>query len=76
MNHHNYVARVGWEITNKCIDSRSTVVSSYAQSNHFTSEQENPITRAIQPWLQAAVSELNSDAVLTEIWLGVKYQKV
>jgi hypothetical protein len=50
-------------------------MSRYAQSNNITFEQQNLIMTSLQPWLEAAVSKLKSDAVLSEIWLGVEYQK-
>jgi hypothetical protein len=48
-NHYKKVARVGCKITNRCIDSRSPVASSNAQSNNSTSKQEIPITTSIRP---------------------------
>jgi hypothetical protein len=47
-NHHKEVARVGCEVTNRCIALESLVVSSYAQSNNSTSKQKFLITTSIR----------------------------
>jgi hypothetical protein len=39
----------GYEIMSRCIAFGSPVVSSYAQSNNITREQENPIMTSIRP---------------------------
>jgi hypothetical protein len=66
----------GCEIMTRCIDFRNTIAAnSYAQSSNSTSNQKFPITTLVWPWLWAAVRKFKSDAVPSEIWLGVEYQK-
>jgi hypothetical protein len=74
-NHHKGVVRVDCESMNRCIDLRSTIANSYAQSNNSTSEQKFLIITSIQSWLRAAVRKFKSDVVPSEIWLGLKYQR-
>jgi hypothetical protein len=75
LNHKNDLV-VGNKITNRRIDSESTIVSSLCSNP--TTTPPNGIFLAsmlIQPWLRAAVIKYKSGAVLSEFWLGVEYQK-
>jgi hypothetical protein len=74
-NHHKDVGRVDCKVTNKCISFERPVASSYAQSNNSTSKQKFPITTSFRSWPRAAVRKFKFDAIPSEIWLGVEYQK-
>jgi hypothetical protein len=74
-NHHKGEGMVGCKIMNSWINSRSTVASSYAQSNNYTFEEEILIMTSIQPWLWAAIRKFQSSAVISEIWLGAEDQR-
>jgi hypothetical protein len=66
---------VGTKIMNKHIDSKSTVVSSYAPMQQQHLQTENSTSMLILHWLWAPVRKFKSGMVMDGFWLEVEYQK-